>query len=164
MTWHETGTFLFSSKNYWFLREDHISSRQPIEKYHIIFFSDSAPHQRLLIILTLVNKTKPRIKLNSTYPQPENQNQNSPSPLICRYYCKKKNQRQQQVGRDPSLYLTAHFFSTFEIHKQVFLSLLYYYTTKIIEIQIHSQINFFLRESTATEREASPYELKVKPW
>ena len=77
----------------------------------------------------------------------------------------KKNQRGQQIGRDPSLYLTARFFSTFQIQKQVFLSfLLYYYTTKIIEIQIHSQIKFvfvFFRESTATERDASPNELKV---
>ena len=41
---------------------------------------------------------------------------------------------------------------------------MYYYTTKIIEIQIHSQIKFvfvFFRESTATERDASPNELKV---
>ena len=82
--------------------------------------------------------------------------------MICRYYYK-KNQRRQQIGRDPSSYLTERFFSTFQIHKQVFLSfLLYYYTTKIIEIQIHSQINvFFFRESTATERDASSNELKV---
>ena len=38
-------------------------------------FSDSAPHQHLPITLTLVNKTKPRLKLSSTYPQPKTQNQ-----------------------------------------------------------------------------------------
>ena len=95
---------------------------------------------------------------------PKSKSKYSPPPLICRYYCK-KNQRRQQIGRDPSSYLTERFFSTFQIHKQVFLSfLLYYYTTKIIEIQIHSQIKvfcFFFRESTATERDASPNELKV---
>ena len=38
-----------------------------------------------------------------------------------------KNQRRQQIGRDSSLYLTARFFSTFQIHKQVFLSFLLCY-------------------------------------
>ena len=38
-------------------------------------FSDSAPYQHLPITLTLVNKTKPKLKLSSTYPQPKTQNQ-----------------------------------------------------------------------------------------
>ena len=41
-------------------------SCQPNKKVSRSHFFDSAPHQHLLISLTLVNKTKPRLKLNST--------------------------------------------------------------------------------------------------
>ena len=127
-------------------------------------FSGSAPHQPLPIIITLVNKIKVKTQLLLHTARNQNQNQNTVLLLWYADTTAKKTQRRQQIGRDPSSYLTERFFSTFQIHKQVFLSfLLYYYTTKIIEIQIHSQISFFffLRESTATERDASPNELKV---
>ena len=62
----------YISRNYWFFREDHWcgppGSCQPIRKCHVAIFSDSAPHQHLSITSTFVNKTKPRLKLNSTYP------------------------------------------------------------------------------------------------
>ena len=56
-------TKAMTTRNYWFLREDHISGPpcccQPIGKYHVSFFGDSAPHQLQTNGLNLIRLFNP---------------------------------------------------------------------------------------------------------
>ena len=115
------------------------------------FFSDSTPHQHLFITLTLVNKIKPRLELSSTYPQPKTQNQNQNTVLLLWYAdsTAKKTQRRQQIGRDPSLYLTALFLASFSFFSFVLL----YYKNNWNSNPFTNKGFFFFLENPLQQRE-----------